>query len=73
MLVPPSAAGSRALVGVDGGVSMANAAEIAGWGVDVIVSGRAIYDGSDPVANLGRMLELLRPAPANSRVDAVAS
>jgi ribulose-phosphate 3-epimerase len=68
-----AAAGSRALVGVDGGVSMGNAAEIAGWGVDVIVSGRAIYDGSNPAANLGRMLELLRPAPANSRVDAVAS
>ena len=29
------------LVGVDGGVTISNAAEIAGWGPDVIVSGSA--------------------------------
>jgi ribulose-phosphate 3-epimerase len=64
----------RALqVGVDGGVTLANAAEIAGWGVDVIVSGSAIYDGSDPAGNLSRMLGLLRSARAGSRIDAMAS
>jgi ribulose-phosphate 3-epimerase len=60
-------------VGVDGGVTLANAAEIAGWGVDVIVSGRAIYDGSDPAGNLGRMLDQLRSAPESDRIGAIAS
>jgi ribulose-phosphate 3-epimerase len=56
--------GSAVKVGVDGGVSVANAAAIAAWGVDVIVSGSAIYDGTDPARNLDRMLEQVRSAPA---------
>jgi ribulose-phosphate 3-epimerase len=61
-----AAAGSPVMVGIDGGVTMANAADVAGWGADVIVSGSAIYDGTDPVGNLARMLERLgrTPAPA---------
>jgi len=50
-------------VGVDGGVTIANAAEVASWGPDVIVSGSAIYDGKDPAGNLGRLLEQLNPTP----------
>jgi ribulose-phosphate 3-epimerase len=46
------AAGADVLVGVDGGVTLANAAEIAGWGIDVIVSGSAIFDRVDPAKNL---------------------
>jgi ribulose-phosphate 3-epimerase len=60
-------------VGVDGGVSLANAAQIASWGVDVIVSGRAIYDGTNPAGNLHRMLEQIRSAPAGGRLAAAAS
>lgn len=60
-------------VGVDGGVSLANAAQIASWGIDVIVSGRAIYDGVDPAGNLRRMLEQIRSVPASGRNGAVAS
>jgi hypothetical protein len=37
-------------VGVDGGVTIASAAEIASWGADVVVSGSPIYDGIDPPA-----------------------
>ena len=37
-------------VGVDGGVTIANAAEIASWGGAVVVSGSPIYDGIDPPA-----------------------
>jgi ribulose-phosphate 3-epimerase len=48
------------LVGVDGGVTAANAAEIAGWGTDVIVSGSAIYDRADPPGNLRRISQALR-------------
>jgi ribulose-phosphate 3-epimerase len=45
-------AGTEVLVGVDGGVSIANAAEVASWGIDVIVSGSAIFDRVDPARNL---------------------
>ncbi len=65
--------GTAVQVGVDGGVSLANAGEIAAWDVDVVVSGRAIYDGTDPPGNLARMLDLLRSASARDRIDAVAS
>ena len=44
-----------------------------GWGVDVIVSGRAIYDGTDPAGNLHRMLEQIRSVPAGGRLAAAAS
>jgi pentose-5-phosphate-3-epimerase len=37
---------------VDGGVTIANAAEVASWGIDVIVSGSAIFDRVDPAGNL---------------------
>jgi ribulose-phosphate 3-epimerase len=45
------------LVGVDGGVTIANAAEVASWGPDVIVSGSAIFDRRDPPGNLERLLD----------------
>ncbi len=56
--------GRPILVGIDGGVTMANATEIAGWGADVVVSGSAIYDGTDPAGNLERMLARLSMTPA---------
>jgi ribulose-phosphate 3-epimerase len=62
-------AGRPVMVGVDGGVTMANAAEIAGWGADVVVSGSAIYDGRDPAGNLDRMLARLSMAPERSTDD----
>ena len=62
-------AGRPVMVGVDGGVTMANAAEIAGWGADVVVSGSAIYDGRDPAGNLDRMLARLSTNPERSTDD----
>lgn len=64
--------GSAVIVGVDGGVTMANAVDVAQWGPDVIVSGSAIYDGTDPAGNLRRMLDRLEravsaPGPAPAR------
>ena len=47
---------------MDGGVTLSNAAEVASWGADVIVSGSAIYDrakGSDPAGNLDLMIKQL--------------
>jgi ribulose-phosphate 3-epimerase len=58
--------GRPILVGIDGGVTMANATEIAGWGADVVVSGSAIYDGIDPAGNLDRMLTRLGTTPAST-------
>ena len=56
-------AGADVLVGVDGGVTIGNAAEIATWGADVIVSGSAIFDRRDPAKNLDLMIrELHHPA-----------
>jgi ribulose-phosphate 3-epimerase len=62
-------AGRPVMVGVDGGVTMANAAEIAGWGADVVVSGSAIYDGRDPAGNLHRMLARLSMTTERSTDD----
>lgn len=69
------AAGHPILVGVDGGVTLRNAAEVASWGADLVVSGSAIFDGRDAPANLSAMLAALgiesapaqpEPAPAHS-------
>ena len=40
-------------------MTIGNAAEVAGWGADVIVSGSAIYDGVDPARNLDLMIRQL--------------
>jgi ribulose-phosphate 3-epimerase len=69
------AAGHPILVGLDGGVTLRNAAEVASWGADLVVSGSAIFDGRDAPANLTAMLAALgiesapaqpEPAPAHS-------
>jgi ribulose-phosphate 3-epimerase len=53
------------LIGVDGGVTVSNAADIASWGIDVIVSGSAVFDRVDPARNLDLLTrELVRGAPA---------
>jgi ribulose-phosphate 3-epimerase len=49
-------AGRPVLIGVDGGVTLKNAAEVAGWGADIVVSGSAIFDGKDPAGNIERIL-----------------
>ena len=59
-----SAAAHPVLVGVDGGVSLANAGEVAGWGADIVVSGSAIFDGKDAPGNLAAMLAALGAPPA---------
>jgi ribulose-phosphate 3-epimerase len=69
-----AAAGHPVLVGVDGGVSLANAAEVAGWGADIVVSGSAIFDGKDAPGNLAAMLSALgAPPPARTESIMAAS
>lgn len=54
------------LLGVDGGVTRANIAEIGAAGADIIVTGSAVFDGKAPEENARFMLETLsrlhRPA-----------
>ena len=42
-------------LGVDGGVTRDNVAAVAAMGVDLIVTGSAVFDGGDAVANLKQM------------------
>jgi ribulose-phosphate 3-epimerase len=67
------AAGRPVLVGVDGGVTLANAGEVAGWGADLVVSGSAIFDGKDAPGNLAAMLEALGTPPAAGAEAATVS
>jgi ribulose-phosphate 3-epimerase len=58
-----TAADHPILIGVDGGVTLCNIAEVAGWGADLVVSGSAIFDGRDAPGNLATMLTALRGQP----------
>jgi ribulose-phosphate 3-epimerase len=59
-------AGAEILLGVDGGVTLENIAEIGAAGADIIVTGSAVFDGKAPEENARFMLETLsrmhRPA-----------
>jgi ribulose-phosphate 3-epimerase len=49
--------GRSLLVQVDGGVTLENAAEVAAWGPDVVVSGSAVFAHGDPRSNLRHLEE----------------
>lgn len=57
-------AGRQIMIGVDGGVTLRNATEVASWGADIVVSGSAIFDGNDAPGNLGAMLTALGARPS---------
>lgn len=50
---------SEALICIDGGVTRRNIEEIAEWGVDLVVSGSAVFDGRDPAGNARFMVKTL--------------
>jgi ribulose-phosphate 3-epimerase len=50
------------LLGVDGGITRANVAEVAKTGVDLIVTGSAVFDGKAPEENAKFMLEAVKQA-----------
>jgi ribulose-phosphate 3-epimerase len=54
-------AARRILVGVDGGITRQNVAEVARAGADLIVTGSAVFDGKAAAANAAVMLEAVRP------------
>lgn len=49
--------GKDILLGVDGGITRGNIAAVAATGVDLIVTGSAVFDGKTPEANARFMLE----------------
>jgi ribulose-phosphate 3-epimerase len=59
--------GREILLGVDGGVTRANIEHVAGLGADIIVSGSAIFDGRDAVANAAFMLDQVSEARHTGR------
>jgi ribulose-phosphate 3-epimerase len=54
------ASGRPVLLGVDGGVTRDNIAEVVSLGADIIVSGSAIFDGRDPREGAQAMLAATR-------------
>ncbi|MEE2839102.1 MAG: ribulose-phosphate 3-epimerase [Acidobacteriota bacterium] len=50
------------LVCVDGGITRENIGDMAEAGVDLVVTGSAVFDGKDPVGNARLMLETLGAA-----------
>jgi ribulose-phosphate 3-epimerase len=52
--------GHEVLLGVDGGITRDNIAAVAATGVDLIVTGSAVFDGKAPEANVRFMLEAVK-------------
>jgi len=57
--------GSRALLEVDGGVKVDNAAHVLAAGADVLVAGSAIFSSSDYAATIAALRAAGKPAPAH--------
>ena len=54
------AAGRRILLGVDGAITKDNIRSVAGTGVDLVVTGSAVFDGKTPTETARHMLAALR-------------
>lgn len=62
-----AASGRDILIAVDGGITKANVGQLAGRGVDMVVTGSAVFDG-DMGANIDAMTRALRGQDGPSRV-----
>lgn len=54
--------GRQVLVGIDGGITQENIAEVAALGPDLIVAGSAVFKGNDPGGNCRRLMDAARAA-----------
>lgn len=52
------ASGSKALIEIDGGVTLDNAASIIAAGADVLVAGNTVFSAADPVAAIAALKQL---------------
>jgi ribulose-phosphate 3-epimerase len=57
-----AASGREILLAVDGGITKRNVGDLAGLGVDIVVTGSAVFDG-DVAANVAAMTAALRGTP----------
>jgi ribulose-phosphate 3-epimerase len=62
-----AASGREILLGVDGGITRDNIADVAALGVDLIVTGSAVFDGKAAEANARFMLEAVKEKAVGSR------
>lgn len=51
--------GEKTLIGVDGGITLDNIAEVARMGADIIVAGSAVFDGKAPLENARFMMNAI--------------
>ena len=51
--------GGKVLLGVDGGITRDNVAEVAAMGPDIIVTGSAVFDGKSPLENVKFMMNTI--------------
>jgi ribulose-phosphate 3-epimerase len=62
-----AASGREILLGVDGGITRDNIADVAALGVDLIVTGSAVFDGKAVEANARFMLEAVKGKVVSSK------
>jgi ribulose-phosphate 3-epimerase len=55
------------VIGVDGGITRNNVAEVARMGADLIVTGSAVFDGKNTRENAVFMLDAVRATVGESR------
>jgi ribulose-phosphate 3-epimerase len=51
-----AASGREILIGIDGGITQANIAEVARMGTDIIVTGSAVFRRNTPLENAQSMM-----------------
>lgn len=59
-------AGREIAIAVDGGITKSNVGYVASLGVDILVTGSAVYDGTAPADNARAMVESVRRARGGS-------
>ena len=64
-------AGREIVVAIDGGITKGNVEHVASLGVDLIVTGSAVYDGIAPADNARVMLEAVRRAHAGVAISGI--
>jgi len=58
-----NAAGADVLLGIDGGITRENLADVLALQPDIVVTGSAVFDGRDPAGNAAWMVQAAQAAP----------
>jgi pentose-5-phosphate-3-epimerase len=62
----------RLVLGLDGCVTLGNAADVAMFASDLVVAGSAVFDGVAPGDNARALLDALGTAPASNDAGSLA-